>query len=89
MFECTLLYPYDSTFIISWKDQTVSGVWKQARSSTSLSTAFTKLSFSKVLLFTDTKARKDYFFQQSNFIKQEGQRDEFAELSTVIEGMYI
>ncbi len=40
----------------------------------------------KLLIFADSKARADYFVQQSKFVSQEGQKDLYAELSTKVEG---
>ena len=48
---------------------------------------FTKISLSKVILFTDAKAKIDYFNQQRNFVKRWSKMDEFAEFSTNIKGM--
>jgi len=70
----------------SWEDQTVAGIWKKAKG-TSLTSPFTKISLSKVLLFTDSKTKTDYFSQQSKFVNNFSKTDEFAELSTIIKGM--
>ena len=70
----------------SWEDQTVAGIWKQSQG-TSLTAQFTKISLSKVVLFSDAKAKTDYFDQQSKFVNRWSKVDELAEFSTNIEGM--
>lgn len=68
----------------SWEDQTVAGIWKQSQG-TSLTAQFTKISLSKVVLFSDAKAKTDYFDQQSKFVNRWSKIDELAEFSTNIE----
>ena len=70
----------------SYQDETIGGIWKQAQATTSVMAAFTKISVYKLLLFTDKRARVDYFKQQSNFISREGAKDEYAEFSTRVDG---
>ena len=41
-------------------DETIGGIWRQARSGTSIMAAFTKMSLHKLILFHDAKSRKDY-----------------------------
>jgi len=65
-------------------DQTVAGIWKQSQG-TSLTAPFTKISLSKVVLFSDAKAKADYFRQQSDFVNRLSRLDELAEFSTSIE----
>lgn len=83
-------YKFDKSqkfiFILySWKDNTVMGVWERAKASTIIS-PFTKISFTKMLVLSDTKAREDYFSQQANFVSTEGHWDDHAEFSTTING---
>jgi len=68
----------------SWEDQTVAGIWKQSQG-TSLTAPFTKISLSKVVLFSDAKAKADYFSQQSDFVNRLSKADKLAEFSTNIE----
>ena len=70
----------------SWEDETIGGIWKQAPATTALMAAFTKISLQKLLLFKNKEARIDYFRQQSDFIKLEGNTDVYAEFSTHIDG---
>ena len=70
----------------SWKDETIAGIWKRASGTTSTVAPFTKIALSKLVLFENAKAKRDYFDQKSKFVNQEGKKDEFAEFSTSIEG---
>ena len=47
---------------------------------------FTKISLYKLLLFANKQTRVDYFKQQSDFIRVEGRKDEYAEFSTHLDG---
>ena len=71
----------------SWHDNTVISVWERAKAMIPV-TPFTKISLSKMLILSDAKAREDYFSQQANFISQESRRDDHAEFSTSINGMF-
>eukprot|EP00555_Chaetoceros_dichaeta_P006398 CAMPEP_0198262214 /NCGR_PEP_ID=MMETSP1447-20131203/10769_1 /TAXON_ID=420782 /ORGANISM="Chaetoceros dichaeta, Strain CCMP1751" /LENGTH=258 /DNA_ID=CAMNT_0043950383 /DNA_START=774 /DNA_END=1550 /DNA_ORIENTATION=- len=68
----------------SCEDQTVAGIWKQSQG-ISLTAPFTKISLSKVVLFSDAKAKADYFRQQSDFVNRFGKLDKLAEFSTSIQ----
>lgn len=70
----------------SFKDETIRGIWRQARSGTSIMATFTKISLHKILLFSDMKTRKDYFSQQKRFIHEEASNDVYAEFSTRVDG---
>jgi hypothetical protein len=72
-----------------FNDETISGIWRQARAGTSIMAAFTKISLHKLILFSDAKSRKDYFAQQANFINKEGSKDTYAEFSTIVDGAYV
>ena len=74
------------THYFSWEDETIVGIWKQSEVATSINTDFTKISIYKLLLLANSKARADYFRQQSNFVSREGHNDVYAELSTKVEG---
>lgn len=65
-------------------DKTTVGVWKRAPASSSYPAPFTKMILTKLLVLANEKARKDYFKQQSAFVTEHGQGDEFAEFSTSI-----
>jgi len=71
------------------KDSTIAGIWKRAESSThtygTTAPPFTKMTLSKMIVFSDGKARENYFSQQSDFVTSEGQRDEYSEFSTNIQ----
>jgi len=69
----------------SWEDETIGGIWKQSEATTSINSDFTKISMYKLLLFANSKARADYFVQQSKFVSKEGRKDVYAELSTQVE----
>jgi len=66
-------------------DKTTVGVWKRAPASTSMPAPFTKMTLTKLLVLSNQKARQDYFEQQSSFVTEHGQGDEFAEFSTSIQ----
>jgi hypothetical protein len=66
-------------------DKTTLGVWKRAPAPSSSPAPFTKMNLSKLLILSNEKARKDYFKQQSEFVTQHGQGDEYAEFSTSIQ----
>lgn len=66
-------------------DDTVAGIWARAKAATR-PPPFTKILLSKLLLLSDRKTRMDYFRQQAEFFKAEGQKDEYAEFSTSIDG---
>lgn len=70
-------------------DETIGGIWRQARSGTSIMANFTKISLHKLILFSDVKSRKDYFDQQTKFISSEGSKDIYAEFLTTVDGTYI
>ena len=70
----------------SWEDETIGGLWKQSEASTSMNSDFIKISMYKLILLANSKAKSDYFLQQSKFVSNEGQKDAFAELSTKVEG---
>jgi hypothetical protein len=60
-------------------------VWARAQTA-ARPPPFTKILLSKLLVLTDRKTRMDYFKQQADFFKTEGQKDVFAEFSTIING---
>jgi hypothetical protein len=66
-------------------DKTTLGLWKRAPAPLSSAAPFTKMTLSKLLILSNEKARKDYFQQQSEFVTQHGQGDEYAEFSTNIQ----
>jgi hypothetical protein len=66
-------------------DKTTLGLWKRAPAPLSSAAPFTKMTLSKLLILSNEKARKDYFQQQSDFVTQHGQGDEYAEFSTNIQ----
>eukprot|EP00521_Asterionellopsis_glacialis_P009331 CAMPEP_0195284334 /NCGR_PEP_ID=MMETSP0707-20130614/2569_1 /TAXON_ID=33640 /ORGANISM="Asterionellopsis glacialis, Strain CCMP134" /LENGTH=552 /DNA_ID=CAMNT_0040343661 /DNA_START=219 /DNA_END=1874 /DNA_ORIENTATION=+ len=77
------------------RDSTTAGVWKRAPSTAKTSGSsgngaittmapFTKIVLSKLLVLENAKTRQDYFQQQTNFVTQHGQQDEYAEFSTDI-----
>jgi hypothetical protein len=78
------------SYFYSCKDSTIAGIWKRAESSThtygTTAPPFTKMTLSKMIVFSDGKARENYFSQQSDFVTSEGQRDEYSEFSTNIQG---
>lgn len=69
----------------SFEDKTVAGVWRRAEATAATPAPFSKIILSKLLILPTTKAREDYFKQQSTFVTREG-RDEFTEFSTSIQG---
>jgi hypothetical protein len=66
-------------------DKTTLGLWKRAPAPLSSAAPFTKMVLSKLLILSNEKARKDYFQQQSDFVTEHGQGDEYAEFSTSIQ----
>jgi hypothetical protein len=66
-------------------DKTTLGLWKRAPAPLSSAAPFTKMVLSKLLILSNEKARKDYFQQQSDFVTEHGQGDEYAEFSTNIQ----
>jgi len=70
----------------NWHDDTIGGLLRQAQASTTIMAAFTKISLYKLLLFANKQTRVDYFKQQSDFIRVEGRKDEYAEFSTHLDG---
>ena len=70
----------------NWHDDTIMGLWRQAQASTTVMAAFTKISLYKLVLFANKQTRVDYFKQQSDFIRVEGRKDEYAEFSTHVDG---
>lgn len=66
-------------------DKTTLGLWKRAPAPLSSAAPFTKMILSKLLILSNEKARKDYFKQQSDFVTEHGQGDEYAEFSTNIQ----
>jgi hypothetical protein len=66
-------------------DKTTLGLWKRAPAPLSSAAPFTKMTLSKLLILSNEKARKDYFKQQSDFVTEHGQGDEYAEFSTNIQ----
>jgi hypothetical protein len=66
-------------------DKTTLGLWKRAPAPLSSAAPFTKMTLSKLLILSNEKARKDYFKQQSDFVTEHGQDDEYAEFSTHIQ----
>lgn len=65
-------------------DKTVAGIWKRASIIPDAGAPFTKLVLSKLLVLSNDKTRQDYMKQQSQFVSEHGQGDEFAEFSTNI-----
>lgn len=95
MIEDTLITNYYGLIICfcynqnSWEDETIGGLWKQSEASTSMNSDFIKISMYKLILLANSKAKSNYFLQQSKFVSKEGQKDAFAELSTKVEGELI
>ena len=69
----------------SCEDKTIAGVWRRAEATAANPAPFSKIVLSKLLILPNTKAREDYFKQQSSFVTREG-RDEYTEFSTSIQG---
>lgn len=69
----------------SCEDKTIAGVWRRAEATAANPAPFSKIVLSKLLVLPNTKAREDYFKQQSNFVTREGS-DEYTEFSTSIQG---
>jgi hypothetical protein len=70
----------------SCRDDTMVGVWTRAEAFRDDELApFTKIGLTKLLILADGKTREAYFQQQSDFVTQHGQGDEFAEFSTDIQ----
>ena len=67
------------------QDRTTVGVWKKCSAPDRNQGRFTKISLTKLLVLADSKARRDYFQQQADFVTKHGQSDEYAEFSTNIE----
>jgi len=63
----------------SCQDQTIAAVWKRNSSATAV-VPFTKIVLTMMLVLRDAKARRDYFQQQSDFVRANahGMADEFS-----------
>lgn len=67
------------------RDDTMVGVWARAFNSDNDDGApATKIALTKLLILANGRTREDFFQQQSNFMSQHGQGDEYAEFSTDI-----
>ena len=69
----------------SCEDKTIAGVWRRAEATSPEPAPFSKIVLSKLLILPNTKARQDYFRQQSDFVTSQGS-DDYTEFSTSIQG---
>jgi hypothetical protein len=71
----------------NYKDDTMVGLWSRAQALNNKDDIppFTKIALTKLVILANQQTREDYFQQQSTFITNHGQGDEFAEFSTDIQ----
>lgn len=76
----TKVYEFDD-----WNDQTMVSVWKRASLISSTAAPYSKISFSKLLVLGNAKARDDYLQQQKDFVRNEAYKDDYTEFFTDIQ----
>jgi hypothetical protein len=79
--KSTTTYQYDRCL-----DSTIAGMWRRAAAIDTDVAPFTKIALTKLLVLSDRDSREDYFRQQSEFVREHGRGDVFAECSTDIQG---